>query len=61
MVRYHWLNGHEFEHTPEDCEGQGSLEYCSLWGCRVGQNLATEKQQHINFFRFHIYALIFHF
>ena len=58
MVRCHWLNGHEFEQTPADCEGQGSLEYCSSGGCRVGHNLATEKQQHINFFRFCIYALI---
>ena len=41
MVRYHWLNGHEFEQTPGDCEGQRSLEYCSSWGCRVGHNWAT--------------------
>ena len=26
MVRlYHWLSGHEFEQSPEDSEGQGSL------------------------------------
>ena len=30
MVRqHHWLNGHEFEQTLGDSEGQGSLEYCS--------------------------------
>ena len=29
---HHWFNGHEFEQTPEDCEGQGSLACCSLWG-----------------------------
>ena len=28
----HWLNGHEFEQTPEDSEGQGSLVYYSPWG-----------------------------
>ena len=28
----HWLNGHEFEQTPEDSEGQGSLACCSPWG-----------------------------
>ena len=28
----HWLNGHEFEQTPGDGEGQRSLVYCSLWG-----------------------------
>ena len=29
---HHRLNGHEFEQTPEDGEGQGSLTCCSLWG-----------------------------
>ena len=29
---YHRLNGHEFEQTPGDSEGQGSLECCSPWG-----------------------------
>ena len=29
---HHGLNGHEFEQTPEDCEGQGSLACCSPWG-----------------------------
>ena len=29
---HHWLNGHEFEQTPGDSEGQGSLAYCSSWG-----------------------------
>ena len=28
---YHVLNGHEFEHTPGDGEGQGSLACCSSW------------------------------
>ena len=33
MVRWHhWLDGHEFEHTLGDGEGQGSLVCCSLWG-----------------------------
>ena len=33
MVRqYHQLNGHEFEQTPRDSEGHGSLAHCSLWG-----------------------------
>ena len=27
------LNGHEFEPTPGVGEGQGSLVYCSPWGC----------------------------
>ena len=29
---HHWLNGDEFEQTPGDSEGQGSLVCCSLWG-----------------------------
>ena len=29
---HHWLNGHEFEQTPGDVEGQGSLACCSPWG-----------------------------
>ena len=30
---HHWLNGHEFEQTPGDSEGQGSLACFSPW-CR---------------------------
>ena len=32
MVGWHRLNGREFEQTPGDSEGQGSLAYCSSWG-----------------------------
>ena len=28
---HHWLNGHEFEQTLEDSEGQGRLPCCSSW------------------------------
>ena len=31
---HHRLNGHEFEQIPGDSEGWGSLECCSLWGCK---------------------------
>ena len=31
---HHRLNGHEFEQTPGDNEGQGSLACCSPWGCK---------------------------
>ena len=31
---HHQLNGHEFEHTLGDSEGQGSLVCCSPWGCK---------------------------
>ena len=33
MIGWHyWLNGHEFEWTLEDSEGQGSLECSGRWG-----------------------------
>ena len=31
---HHRLNEHEFEQTPGDGEGQGSLACCSPWGCK---------------------------
>ena len=34
VERHHQLNGHEFEQTPGESEGQGSLACCSLWGCK---------------------------
>ena len=40
---HHQLNGHEFEHTLGDSEGQGSLGCCSPWGHGVGHKLATEQ------------------
>ena len=31
---HHRLNGHEFEQTLGDGEGEGSLACCSPWGCK---------------------------
>ena len=31
---HHRLKGHEFEQTPGDSEGQGSLASCSSCGCK---------------------------
>ena len=31
---HHWLDGHEFEKTLGDSEGQGSPACCSSWGCK---------------------------
>ena len=31
---HHWLNGHEFEQTLGNSEGQGSLLCFSPWGCK---------------------------
>ena len=45
MVRQHQqLNIHEFEKTPGDSEGQGSLGCCNPQGTqRVRHDLATEQ------------------
>ena len=42
---HHPINGHEYEQTLRDSEGQGSLACCSSWGCSVRHKLVTEKQQ----------------
>ena len=39
---HHQLNGHEFEQTPGDSEGQGSLVCCISWACQESD--ATEQQ-----------------
>ena len=38
---HHRLNGHEFEQTPGDGEGQGSLACCSPW-CHKEEDM-TER------------------
>ena len=40
---HHWLNGHEFEQTLGDIEGQGSLACCSPCNCKE-LDTATEQQ-----------------
>ena len=49
MVGWHHrldgLDGHEFEQTPGDSEGQGSLAYCSPWDCK---EFDTTKQLNSN-------------
>ena len=32
---HHWFDGHAFEQTPGDGEGQGSPVCCSPWGLHV--------------------------
>ena len=39
---HHRLNGHEFQETLGDSEGQGSLECCSPWGRKASD---TEPQK----------------
>ena len=54
---HHWFSRHEFEQTPGDSEGQGSLGCCSSWGHRVRRDLATEQQQHDEFWISHLFLL----
>ena len=42
---HHWLNGHEFEQTLGDSEGQGRLACCSPWGHKKSNT--TEQQLQI--------------
>ena len=42
---HHWLNGHEFEQTPGDSEGQGSLAGCSPWGHKESDMTEQPEQQ----------------
>ena len=38
MVGWHHRdNGHEFEQAPGVGDGQGSLAYCSPWGCKESE------------------------
>ena len=43
---HHQLNGHEFEQTPGDGEGQGSLVCCSTWGHE--ESNTTQQLNNIN-------------
>ena len=40
---HHQLNGHEYEQTPGDSEGQGSLTCCSPLGCKE-----LDMTEHLN-------------
>ena len=44
---HHWLNGHEFEQTPGDSEGQGSLACCSPWLAKSGTQLSNNPIKEI--------------
>ena len=51
---YHWLNGHEFEQTLADSEGQGSLGCCSPWDHkewdtteRLNNNKTTKSREYL--------------
>ena len=40
---HHRLNGHDFEQTPGDGEGQGSLACYSSWGCKESDMTVNEQ------------------
>ena len=43
---HHQCNGHEFEQTPGDGEGQGSLACCTSWG-HEESDMTTEQQEEL--------------
>ena len=49
---HHWLNGHEFQQSLRDGDGQGSLACCSPWGCKESDRTEglnnTEAYSRIN-------------
>ena len=48
------LNGHEFEQTLGDGEGQGSLVCCSPWGCKdsdTAERLNNNAEGTIEYFQ----------
>ena len=49
---HHRLNGHEFEQTPGDDEGQGSLVCCSPWGCKE-LDMIERLNNNSDFFELH--------
>ena len=46
---HHRLNGHEFEQTPGDSEGQGSLVCCSPWGYKESDMTQQLKNNKLDF------------
>ena len=63
---HHWVNGQEFEQTPGDSEGQGSLKCCSPWDLRksdTSERLNNRQQDCIKrpgfYYQIPILALIF--
>ena len=55
---HHRVNGHEFEQTLRDREGQGSLVCCSPWGCKESD--ATEQLNKQKKFGFQFRSVWYH-
>ena len=47
---HHQLNGHEFEQTARDSEGQGSFAFCSPWDHKESDS--TEGMNNSNKIKF---------
>lgn len=45
QINHHRTNGHEFEQTPGNSEGQGSLVCCSPWSHKESD---TTEKRHSN-------------
>ena len=43
---HHQLNSYEFERTPGDGEGQGSLVCCCPWGCKESDTTEGLNNSH---------------
>ena len=55
MVGWHcWLNEHEFEKSPRDSEGQGSLVSCSPWGEKELELDMTEQMNNKQYFQINL-------
>ena len=56
MVEWHHrLTGHEFEQTPGDGEGLGSLACCSPWGCKILDMSEWQNNKMLEFYSFIIF------
>ena len=53
---HHRLNGHEFEQTLRDSEGQGSLACCSPWCCKESDAMKQQEYSGIDGLHFHDYV-----
>ena len=54
---HHQLNGHEFEQTPGDSEGQGGLLCCSSWSWEQLNKGSLKKDIHRVYNRFLMHTL----
>ena len=55
---HHQLNGHEFEQTLGDGEGQGSLACCSPWDCKESDRTEQANNNRI-FIKYLLCALLY--